>query len=102
MVNRRPLWPGDSEIDEIFRIFRTLGTPDETTWPGVNELPDFKPSFPKWPVRANAFAKMCPTLDAAGLDLLSKFFAYNPSQRISAKAAMEHPFFNDLDKSLLA
>ena len=22
MVNRRPLWPGDSEIDELFRIFR--------------------------------------------------------------------------------
>jgi len=22
LVNRKPLWPGDSEIDEIFRIFR--------------------------------------------------------------------------------
>ena len=27
-----PLWPGDSEIDEIFKIFRTLGTPTEETW----------------------------------------------------------------------
>ena len=33
MVNRRALWPGDSEIDELFRIFRTLGTPDEKSWP---------------------------------------------------------------------
>ena len=31
------------------RIFRTLGTPDESTWPGVTSLPDFKSSFPKWP-----------------------------------------------------
>lgn len=24
MVNRRPLWPGDSEIDELYRIFRSV------------------------------------------------------------------------------
>ncbi len=39
LINRRPLFPGDSEIDEIFRIFRTFGTPDEATWPGVTSLP---------------------------------------------------------------
>jgi serine/threonine protein kinase len=36
MVNRHPLFPGDSEIDEIFRIFRILGTPNEEIWPGGN------------------------------------------------------------------
>ena len=36
------------EIDELFKIFRTLGTPTEATWPGVSELPDYKDSFPKW------------------------------------------------------
>jgi hypothetical protein len=39
---------GDSEIDEIFRIFRLLGTPDEEAWPGVTTLPDYKPTFPSW------------------------------------------------------
>lgn len=24
-ITRRPLFPGDSEIDQLFRIFRTLG-----------------------------------------------------------------------------
>lgn len=55
MCNGKPLFPGDSEIDELFRIFRTLGTPDETSWPGVKRLPDFKDTFPKWqakPVKA--------------------------------------------------
>jgi len=45
---KRPLFPGDSEIDQLFRIFRTLGTPDEVSWPGVSKLPDFKPCFPRW------------------------------------------------------
>ncbi|KAG5540550.1 hypothetical protein RHGRI_020683 [Rhododendron griersonianum] len=49
MVNQRPLFPGDSEIDELFKIFRVLGTPNEDTWPGVTSLPDFKSAFPKWP-----------------------------------------------------
>ena len=44
MVNGRPLFPGDSEIDELFRVFRYLGTPNEETWPGVSNLPDFKVS----------------------------------------------------------
>jgi serine/threonine protein kinase len=42
MATGRPLFPGDSEIDELFRIFRVLGTPTEATWPGVSSLPDYK------------------------------------------------------------
>ena len=48
MLTRRPLFPGDSEIDQLFRIFRSLGTPSEDRWPGVTKLPDFKPVFPRW------------------------------------------------------
>jgi len=25
-----------------------MGTPDENVWPGVNQLPDFKKTFPQW------------------------------------------------------
>jgi len=30
---------GDSEIDELFRVFRVLGTPNEEIWPGVTQVP---------------------------------------------------------------
>jgi hypothetical protein len=39
---------GDSEIDQIFKIFKILGTPHETNWPEALKLPDFKPTFPRW------------------------------------------------------
>jgi hypothetical protein len=29
------LFPGDSQIDELYRIFQLLGTPTEETWPGT-------------------------------------------------------------------
>ena len=28
MINGKPLFPGDSEIDELFKIFKILGTPN--------------------------------------------------------------------------
>ena len=98
LVNKVPLWPGDSEIDELFRVFRTLGTPTEETWPGVAGLPDYKPTFPLW--AAKPLEKTCPTLDAMGLDLLGKMLAFDPATRISCKAALAHPWFDDLDPSV--
>ncbi|XP_075922263.1 cyclin-dependent kinase 2-like isoform X2 [Petromyzon marinus] len=69
MLTRRALFPGDSEIDQLFRIFRTLGTPDEVVWPGVSQLPDYKSTFPRW---ANQeLTKVVPTLNFEGRDLLA-------------------------------
>nr|KAF6373202.1 cyclin dependent kinase 2 [Pipistrellus kuhlii] len=95
-VTRRALFPGDSEIDQLFRIFRTLGTPDEVVWPGVTSMPDYKPSFPKW--ARQDFSKVVPPLDEDGRSLLSQMLHYDPNKRISAKAALTHPFFQDVTK----
>ncbi|XP_022084244.1 cyclin-dependent kinase 2-like [Acanthaster planci] len=94
MITRRALFPGDSEIDQLFRIFRTLGTPEETMWPGVTKLPDYKSTFPKW--RKQDLIKVVPSLNSEGTDLLQKMLCYNPDNRISAKAALSHPFFSDV------
>jgi hypothetical protein len=68
-VTLKPLFPGDSEIDQLFRIFRTLGTPDEKVWPGVTQLPDYKPMFPQWdPQPLESFVS---SLDKQARDLLN-------------------------------
>ena len=100
LVNKRPVFPGDSEIDELYKIFRGLGTPTNATWPGVEQLPDFAVTFPKWPVRSmSTLIKNGASLCEDGLDLLQQMLHFDPSKRISAKAALEHPYFNDLDKA---
>ncbi|NXO94468.1 CDK2 kinase, partial [Certhia brachydactyla] len=68
-ITRRALFPGDSEIDQLFRIFRTLGTPDELSWPGVSALPDYKSTFPRW--ARQDLAKVLPPLDEEGRKLLA-------------------------------
>uniref|UniRef100_A0A8C5MIQ7 cyclin-dependent kinase n=1 Tax=Leptobrachium leishanense TaxID=445787 RepID=A0A8C5MIQ7_9ANUR len=95
-ISRRALFPGDSEIDQLFRIFRTLGTPDEVTWPGVTSMPDYKTTFPKW--ARQDFSKVAPPLDDDGRDLLAQMLQYDSNKRISAKAALTHPFFRDVSR----
>lgn len=102
MITKRPLFHGDSEIDQLFRIFRILGTPTEETWPGVTKLPDYKPIFPKWSKTENGgLKKAVPTLCNNGIDLLEQFLIYEPSQRISCKKAIKHSYFFDLNTSSL-
>lgn len=48
LAHKKCLFCGDSEIDQIFKIFRILGTPNENVWPSVTSLKDFKTTFPKW------------------------------------------------------
>jgi cyclin-dependent kinase 1 len=68
MITKRPIFHGDSEIDQLFRIFRSLGTPTEKEWPGVSTLPDYKSTFPKW--TGQSLSKLVPGLDSKGVDLL--------------------------------
>ncbi|KAM4600100.1 cyclin-dependent kinase 1 [Fundulus heteroclitus] len=99
LATKKPLFHGDSEIDQLFRIFRTLGTPNNDVWPEVEKLPDYKNTFPKW--KAGSLSSMVTNLDENGLDLLAKMLTYNPPKRISAREARSHPYFDDLDKSIL-
>jgi len=88
-----PLFPGDSEIDQIFKIFRILGTPNEEIWPSVSSLPDYKPTFPQW--SRQDVARIVSTLDEAGIDMLKRTLTYDSAKRISAKRALAHPYFAD-------
>ena len=77
MINHAPLFPGDSEIDQLFRIFRVLGTPDDGMWPSVSTLPDYKAQFPQW--KAKPWEEICPALGEDGLDLLRSLLRYAPT-----------------------
>jgi len=102
MANKRPLFQGDSEIDQLFRIFRILRTPSEDIWPGVSSLPDWKPTFPAWTnYNLAAQIKGEANVDDNGLKLLAAMLEYDPSKRITANVAISHPYFDDLDKSTL-
>eukprot|EP00760_Papus_ankaliazontas_P022771 PhM_4_TR1898/c0_g3_i1/m.38061 len=99
----RPLVPGDCDIDQILQIFKLFGTPDGTTWPGVDTLPNFQAGFPKWSRRP--WLEVCPELadvrrvsgddDFASLiELLDGCLTLDPSRRWTPRRAIESPWFD--------
>jgi cyclin-dependent kinase 1 len=95
IVTKKPLFHGDSEIDQLFRIFRVLGTPTNTDWPGVTQMPDYKPHFPSW--KDNILSTTVPEMSPLATDLLQKCLIYNPVNRITARAALEHDYLLGFD-----
>lgn len=86
---------GHTEIGTLFRIFEQCGTPRETTWPGVTELPDFSHHFPQWTGQAwgDSFRDK---LGFGGTALLSDLLTLDPRSRPSARRALQHPWFTCL------
>ena len=72
-------------------------TNQDIEWPGITELPDFKLTFPKF--KGASFESHFKSFDKLGLDLLEQMIQLNPAKRISVKAALNHPFFDDLPKA---
>jgi serine/threonine protein kinase len=96
MAHRKPLFAGDSEIDQIFKIFQMYGTPTEKEWVGITKLPYYKINFPQF--KGRGIKKYNTNIDEKGVDLLEKMLQLDPAKRISAKRVLTHPYFDDFDK----
>ncbi|GKF86713.1 cyclin-dependent kinase G-2-like protein, partial [Tanacetum coccineum] len=84
-------------------IFSTLGTPDDSRWPGYSKLPGLKskPKLVKQPCNnlrkkfPVAMFTGSPTLTELGFDLLSRLLTYDPAKRITAEEALNHGWFRE-------
>jgi negative regulator of the PHO system len=91
MYTGRPLFPGTTNEDQLQKIFRLMGTPSERTWPGISQLPEYKPNFQVFATQD--LRHILPQVDTMGLHLLSSMLQLRPDMRISAKDALQHPWF---------
>mmetsp|Transcript_46543 Transcript_46543/g.134740 ORF Transcript_46543/g.134740 Transcript_46543/m.134740 type:complete len:319 (-) Transcript_46543:67-1023(-) len=99
MATGAPLFAGDSEIDTIFKVFQKLGTPTVEAWPGLAEMPEFKPTFPKWSIKGwENIRNTKAQVGLEGIDLLDKLMAYDPKKRLSARRALQHAYFADVER----
>ncbi|KAI4343368.1 hypothetical protein L6164_010726 [Bauhinia variegata] len=102
LLSKEPLFNGKTEFDQLDKIFRTLGTPNETIWPGFSKLPGVKVNFVKHQYNllrkkfpATSFTGS-PVLSDSGFDLLNKLLTHDPEKRITAEAALNHEWFREV------
>uniref|UniRef100_A0A3Q3XC29 cyclin-dependent kinase n=1 Tax=Mola mola TaxID=94237 RepID=A0A3Q3XC29_MOLML len=95
LLTQKPLFPGKSEIDQINKVFKDLGSPSEKIWPGYSELPAVKKmSFTEYPYN-NLRKRFGTLLTNQGFDLMNRFLTYCPSQRILSEEGLKHEYFRE-------
>lgn len=89
LYTARPLFPGNSEIDQLHRICAVLGTPDRDAWPEGYSLADaLRFRFPS--AGAVPLARVVPTASPPALALLTALLRYPPRDRPTAPQALRY------------
>uniref|UniRef100_A0A8C5EAP0 cyclin-dependent kinase n=1 Tax=Gouania willdenowi TaxID=441366 RepID=A0A8C5EAP0_GOUWI len=95
LLTQKPLFPGKSEIDQINKVFKDLGSPSEKIWPGYSELPAVKKmTFTEYPYN-NLRKRFGALLSDQGFDLMNKFLTYCPSKRILSDEGLKHEYYRE-------
>jgi len=91
LFSRKPLFPGQYEVDQLAKIFGLLGTPSEADWPEDSSV--LRNNFPY--SRPRSLSEILPELDGDAKDLLEKMLRFDPKRRITAAEALAHPYFSE-------
>uniref|UniRef100_A0A8C2PKJ2 Protein kinase domain-containing protein n=1 Tax=Capra hircus TaxID=9925 RepID=A0A8C2PKJ2_CAPHI len=97
LATKKPLFHGDSEIDQLFRIFRYVAVPTKQTCPRLQSCRQLQLRFPRC-LQGSLTRNV--VNNSEGLLILKKMLIYDPAKRISGKMALNHPYFNDLDSQI--
>lgn len=92
ILQRIPILRGESELDQLEKIWELCGTPTDENWPGFRNLPGCKDiSFS--PQRFNCISERFKNFNPLAVDLLKKLLTLDPKKRITAKEALTHDYF---------
>ncbi|KAI1288432.1 Serine/threonine-protein kinase MAK [Halotydeus destructor] len=92
MYTLQPLFPGRSEIDQIFRTCSVLGTPDKKEWPEGFQLAvamNFK--FPQF--SPMAIDSLVTNASPDAVELLKQLLYWNPNHRPTCSQSLRSKYF---------
>lgn len=95
----RPLFPGSSESDQLYKICSVLGTPTQAQWPeGFKLAAQIGFRFPQFvPTRMES---LVPQSNPDGIALMQAMMFWDPNKRLSAAKILAHPYFEAVANEL--
>jgi serine/threonine protein kinase len=99
LLDARPLFDGNSEVETVDSIFRLLGAPSERIWPEIVNAKlirvdaiDLREAQRRYPY--NLLSDRFTHLSREGLDLLQRLLTFRPRHRMTARDAASHTYFH--------
>ncbi|CAF1009971.1 unnamed protein product [Rotaria sordida] len=88
----RPLFPGSSEIDQMFKVCAVMGTPSRDEW-AEGYMLAAKLSF-RWPQCARTdLRKIIHSANNDGIDIIKATLEWDWKRRPNAAQCLKHPYF---------
>lgn len=98
MYTLRPLFPGTSEQDELYKIASVMGRPTKETWPDgiklANQMNFRFPQFAPTPLRS-----IIANASNEALEWIASLCHWNPLKRPSASSALQMKYFEAAHKT---
>ncbi|KAL8119541.1 cyclin-dependent kinase F-4-like [Apium graveolens] len=92
LLTLHPLFPGSSEIDEIYKICSVIGSPTGLKWPeGLKLANSIHYQFPQ--LRGVPLSTLIPSASKDAINLITLLCSWDPSKRPTASEVLQHPFF---------
>lgn len=92
LLTLSPLFPGESEADQLYKICSILAAPSSTILPDRMNIS---------PLTIISDSKILPNLSyiipnasLEAVDLITKLCSWDPLKRLTAEQALQHPFFH--------
>lgn len=105
LLLQRPLFSADKEIQVLKNIFDELPmglTPEaESSYSKLPLWKEFAPCVAARGKKSKAESTICINHGYAAWDLISQLLAFEPSKRISAATALDHPYFTEIPEPCL-
>ncbi|KAL6260382.1 hypothetical protein P5V15_007911 [Pogonomyrmex californicus] len=92
MLNASPLFPGETDIEQLAIVLKYLGSPTSESWPELTSLPDYnKITFPYH--KGTTWERIIEDAQPEAVDLIRQILIYNSSKRLTAEQALCHIYF---------
>jgi len=96
----RPLFPGSSEPDQLYKICSVLGSPTKQSWAnGLRLAGSMKFKFPFF--TPTPLSQLVPNASNEALQLMMDLMHYDPTKRPTAARALEYPHFTNHQRDLV-
>jgi len=91
-----PLFPGSDEVDQVNRIHKVVGTPDQDILAKLKENGSSKISYNFSSMPGIGIKHFIPHATPDCVNLLNKTIIYDHTERLISSDAVDHPYFADL------